>query len=275
MGSARVCPWTIAIFNPDLRHRQRHCRHDQDKIKEWEKDIDALAEIAISEPQLAYAAYIYGTSRRWQFVCRTTPGISEVMVNLETLIRKKLLPAILGCDHISDQLRVILQLPARMGGMGFLNPSLEADSELSNSKDITAQLVEFIYQQKDQMEIDASRQEDVMKEMRRMKEERQKNLEVMVHSVIDEKMKRLLQLSAEKGASAWLTSLPLKSHGFHLNKQQFHDAVCMRFDLKNKNKNKNNIPFPTHKIKYIIRRYKRTNSSNGIAFQFKIFRELY
>ena len=29
-----------------------------DQIKEWSKDIDALAEIAKSEPQLAYAAYI-------------------------------------------------------------------------------------------------------------------------------------------------------------------------------------------------------------------------
>ena len=49
------------------------------KIEEWEKDILALAKIAEYEPQLAYSAYIYGTSRRWQFVCRTTPGIAEAM----------------------------------------------------------------------------------------------------------------------------------------------------------------------------------------------------
>ena len=38
------------------------------QIEEWEKDINALAAIAASEPQLAYSAYVYGTSHRWQFV---------------------------------------------------------------------------------------------------------------------------------------------------------------------------------------------------------------
>jgi hypothetical protein len=53
-----------------------------EKIAEWEKDVEALAKIAESEPQLAYAAYVYGTSRRWQFVCRTTPGITEALESL-------------------------------------------------------------------------------------------------------------------------------------------------------------------------------------------------
>ena len=44
-------------------------------------------------------------------------------------------------------------------------------------------------------------------------------------------MSRLIDLSAEKGASAWLTSLPLADCGFRLNKQQFVDALCMRYDL--------------------------------------------
>ena len=36
----------------------------KEKIQEWEKDIIALTKIAEYEPQLAYTAYIYGTSRR-------------------------------------------------------------------------------------------------------------------------------------------------------------------------------------------------------------------
>ena len=53
----------------------------EEKVKEWTKDIDALAEIAQSEPQLAYNAYVFGTSRRWQFVCRTTPGIADYLIH--------------------------------------------------------------------------------------------------------------------------------------------------------------------------------------------------
>ena len=45
-------------------------------IKEWTEDIEALAKIAEYDPQLVYTAYVFGTSRRWQYVCRTTPKIS-------------------------------------------------------------------------------------------------------------------------------------------------------------------------------------------------------
>ena len=37
----------------------------QSKMEEWAKDLDALTEIARSELQLAYTAYVIGTSRRW------------------------------------------------------------------------------------------------------------------------------------------------------------------------------------------------------------------
>ena len=41
--------------------------------------------------------------------------------------------AILGGRTISDEMRQVLNLPARMGGMGFLNPSLEAEKEYRKS----------------------------------------------------------------------------------------------------------------------------------------------
>ena len=91
----------------------------KEKIQEWEKDIIALTKIAEYEPQLAYTAYIYGTSRRWQFVCRTTPGIAETLKSLEAHIRDHLMPAILEGRAISDEMREVLNLPARMGGKFF------------------------------------------------------------------------------------------------------------------------------------------------------------
>ena len=49
----------------------------QQKIVDWEEDIKALSEIAATEPQAAYSAFIYGTSRRWLFVARSTPRVAE------------------------------------------------------------------------------------------------------------------------------------------------------------------------------------------------------
>ena len=40
-----------------------------------------------------------------------------------------------------------------------------------------------------------------------------------------------LDLTSEKGASSWLSSLPLKSFGFCLNKQEFNDALALRYNF--------------------------------------------
>ena len=203
-----------------------------DKIAEWEKDVKALAKIAETEPQLAYSAYIYGTCRRWQFVCRTTPGIAEAFYPLEQMIRNTLIPAFMGGREVSEELRMILSLPARMGGMGILDPCGEADWEYENSLLVTDQLTDAIFCQKPSLEVDEKVQDSVMKDLRRRKEERWKERQERICSVLSEKLCRIVQLGSEKGSSTWLTSLPLKSYGFRLNKQQFLDALCMRYDLK-------------------------------------------
>ena len=50
------------------------------QIDERTSDVEALAKIAKTEPQLAYAACVYGTSKRWCFVRRTAPNIAEHII---------------------------------------------------------------------------------------------------------------------------------------------------------------------------------------------------
>ena len=47
--------------------------------------------------------------------------------------------------------------------------------------------------------------------------------------LLDETKLRLLEASCEKGASNWLSCLPLKAEGFSLNKQEFQDSICIRY----------------------------------------------
>ena len=82
------------------------------------------------------------------------------------------------------------------------------------------------------LDIDVAAQEAVMKDLRRRKEDRWKERYEQVRDALDERMRRVIELASEKGASTWLTSIPLKSYGFRLNKQQFQDALCMRYDLR-------------------------------------------
>ena len=39
----------------------------------------------------------------------------------------------------------------------------------------------------------------------------------------------MVNLATEKGASNWLSVLPVAEHGFYLPKTGFRDAVCLRF----------------------------------------------
>ena len=198
-----------------------------DKIAEWEEDINALVEIAKIEPQLAYCAYVFGISRRWQFVCRTTPNIYEPMKKLERLIREKLIPAFIGCREVSD-IRKVYALPARLGGLGIGNPVEDAAFEYENSMLITEQLTDAIFHQHSQLNIDEERQAGAKAEVSSRKSARFKAVQDELKALLSEDKMKLIDLSAEKGALIWLTSLPLKKYGFRINKQQFDDALCMR-----------------------------------------------
>ena len=44
------------------------------------------------------------------------------------------------------------------------------------------------------------------------------------------KYQRAVDLASEKGASNWLTVIPLKGMDFDLNKREFRDVVRLRYD---------------------------------------------
>ena len=51
-----------------------------------------------------------------------------------------------------------------------------------------------------------------------------------VKSVLPDNARRGAILATEKGASSWLTVIPLKDMNFTLNKREFRDAVHFRYD---------------------------------------------
>ena len=46
---------------------------------------------------------------------------------------------------------------------------------------------------------------------------------------LNERQQKLLSLKQEKGSSTWLTTLPLESEGYYLNKTCFRDLICLRY----------------------------------------------
>ena len=63
------------------------------------------------------------------------------------------------------------------------------------------------------------------------REERYKEVVLKVRNNMNARELNLNDNSQEKGTSNWLTVLPLSDQGFSLNKQQFWNAIRLRYDL--------------------------------------------
>ena len=149
---------------------------------------------------------------------------------MEETIRDKLIPAVIG-RHVSDIERRIISLPVRYGGLGIADPTITAHREYEASCLITEDLVNLIsHQEQDLSLLNTEEITEKIKALKNAKEafytEQFEDIKVQIEDVT---LKRCLDFSKEKGSGAWLTALPLQDHGFCLNKQEFRDAVCLRY----------------------------------------------
>ena len=126
---------------------------------------------------------------------------------------------------------MIFSLPVRLGGLGIQNPTETADIEFKNSYTITRNLTSLIEsQEQDLTNYDVDQLKLDMKKMKTEKEEKMMDKLSEIKTLVNEKMRRQLELLCEKGAGAMLSALPLKSLDNVFNKQEFRDALRMRYD---------------------------------------------
>ena len=77
---------------------------------------------------------------------------------------------------------------------------------------------------------DETANENVRNEIRKDRKKRNDNKLEKVRSEMNEKQKRMNTANQEAGSYNWLTALPLKEFGYDLNKEQFWDALRIRFN---------------------------------------------
>ena len=169
---------------------------------------------------------------RWSFVQRTISNISQLFQPLEEVIRDTFIPAVIG-RKVSDVERRMLALPVRFGGIGILNPTETADMKFDISVRITSELKGIIYNQ--EANLDNLNDERIMAAINQTKQEKGNRLTQefeSVKSLVNDDLKRCLDLAREKGAGSWLTALPIQSLGYVLNRQDFRDSICLRYGWK-------------------------------------------
>ncbi|CAH3037034.1 unnamed protein product, partial [Porites lobata] len=137
-----------------------------------------------------------------------------------------LVPAI--TEHVTTQEEWdLLELPVRLGGLGLVNPARTASQEYEASVKITGplarQIVKQAHEPPDETEI-----KTLQASARREKDELLKMQCEQVRESLPSKTERAVELATEKGASNWLTVIPIKEMNFNLNKREFSDAIKLR-----------------------------------------------
>ena len=186
------------------------------KVEDWVEEVTRLAAFARSQPQASYPAFTFGLRHRWTYFMRTLPDIENLLQPLERAISDVLIPALIerNCSEAECDLRA---LPVRMGGLGLTNPSDSADAEYSASIRVSAPLVSKIEAQSHQTPEEAEVKRLVYT-TRKEKEGGLKEELEKVKAMLPDKTQRAMDLACEKGASSWLTVIPLSLYGFGLFK---------------------------------------------------------
>ena len=203
------------------------------KIEAWKEEIETLAKIAEIYPHAAYAAFIHSVKGKWQFVMRTVENIEKLFQPIEEIIIDKFIPALTGKSHCSVAERKLLSLPTRYGGLNIVNPVEEACLQFDASTKITDPLKRMIINQ-----ATSYCKPDLREIKAKIRQEKGENLDEKaktIREMLPVTKQRSMDLLNEKGSSSWLTVLPLKEHGFNLNKSEFRDALSLRYDWQLKN----------------------------------------
>jgi len=115
--------------------------------------------------------------------------------------------------------------------VGFSQRVGKLDREYACSKAVTKQHVDLILSKN--QSTDGIRKDELQTVKQELKNEKILAQKVAYKNVCDNltpKGKRCLELSSEKGASSWLTALPLENLGYSLNKQEFRNAIKIRYN---------------------------------------------
>ena len=205
----------------------------EDKVKLWAAELDSLSCFAKTQPHAAYSAFTHGLTSIWSYLIRTTPETGHLLQPLEDIIRMKLIPVLTDRAPPNDVERNLLALPARLGGIGVSNPATDTQSIFSASTRISEPLKDAILAKVPVYSYDMwANQVAARSKVHKLRRQQSEQQSETLKQILPDSQKRAMELASEKGASTWLTTLPVEEFGFTLHKSAFHDALALRYGWK-------------------------------------------
>ena len=200
------------------------------KISTWVHDLQLLSSFAVTQPHAAYSAFTHGLISKWLFIARTIPNVDDLFQPLEECIRHTFIPAVTDHSPLGDFERDLLAFPTRMGGMSIINPIRMCAFQFSASNKVTKPLQSLLLSQTGTFSSDIQDEQfSIKSEIYRLKLSMSSSHKATLLDGASNALKTSVELASEKGASNWLTVLPLQEHNITLHKTAFHDAVALRY----------------------------------------------
>ena len=159
-----------------------------------------------------------------------TPFMRETFYPSRMPIKHKLIPAITDMDAPSPLDWRWLGLPVLHGRLSLFDPFKFSVRQYTSSSPICSPLIDSLISQAEclshgEMPLQYEYRKECLSNHKKQLEAEVKD----ISQFLPQDRRRLLELASEKGSSAWLSAPPLQDHGFTLNKQFFHNALCFRF----------------------------------------------
>ena len=153
------------------------------------------------------------------------------------MINRELLPALTGREFTEEQPeRILISLPARLGGLAIPVLRTSAADEYLSSWKVTGPVVDMIatgngsrvpYHKAALQAIGACR--DLIRSERASRKAVNLDVAKSLMSQVSSRERFTIATASEKGVSSWLTVDPSPLHGTVLNKSDFRDAVGLRY----------------------------------------------
>ena len=204
-------------------------KYFQELCEEWCSQLEVLSKIARTEPQAAYSAFTAGFKHKLTYFLRTIPNVAELLRPFDEILNTKFIPAITENQNISEFDRKLLSLPVKLGGLGIPVFSESSEVEFENSRQVSEYLMNKIVSQDQLYEINPRREREIQNRLRKEKESRNNELLESLRSQMSKEQLRCNDVAQMKGASAWLTALPLAEEQFVLSKREFFDSLALRY----------------------------------------------
>lgn len=112
----------------------------------------------------------------------------------------------------------------------MINPIEASVKQHHMSKLISAPLVNRVIDQVQYLEDCHTSQQHLKSIAHSKKQSKRKEDAKKLYTQLPGDLQRCVELSQEKGASIWLTALPIENHAFTLHKSAFRDALCLRYN---------------------------------------------